>query len=198
LDSPAGSVAVTLAVPGPLNVANAAVAAAVALATGIEPEAVAHGLGAFVGAPRRFQVVATMNETTLVDDYAHLPAEVVATVVAAQSSGYERIAAVFQPHRVTRTEALAPQFADAFDGVTELIVTDIYTAGEPNPHATTGELVADAVRGRRGGPRVTYVATLEDAAEVAAHWLGRFDLVLILGAGDVGRVIDLVRARVAS
>jgi UDP-N-acetylmuramate--alanine ligase len=189
LDWPGGSFAVHLRVPGELNVANAALTAAVGLACGLEADAVADGLGRFTGAPRRFEVVATRRGTTVVDDYAHLPAEVAATIAAARSSGFTRIAAVFQPHRVTRTVALAPQFAGAFAGVQSLVVTDIYSAGEPNPDRVTGELVADAVREGPAAPTVTYAPTLDEAVECLRERVGECDLILVLGAGDVAAVI---------
>jgi UDP-N-acetylmuramate--alanine ligase len=179
-------------VPGALNVQNAAVAAAVAAACGIDDGAIAAGLGAFHGAPRRFERRGTLQGTTIVEDYAHLPDEVAATVAAARASGFARIGAVFQPHRITRTEAIGASFAGAFAGVESLVVTDVYASGEANPRQVTGALVADAVRDGRDAPTVRYVTTLEEAAAAVEPWLGSIDLLLVLGAGDVGRVAELL------
>lgn len=192
LVTPTVEIEIELAVPGAHNVANAAVAASMALVRGIDAAAVQSGLGDFVGAPRRFEYRGDIRGTTIVDDYAHLPAEVAETIATARSAGFQRLAVVFQPHRVTRTLALAPDFAGVFDGVERVIVTDIYTAGESNPDGVTGEIVARAVRGGSTPPAVTYEATLEGAAASAAALLGDVDALLILGAGDVGRVIDLL------
>ena len=188
---------VALAVPGAFNVANAAVVAAVARARGLSADAVTRGLASFPGAPRRFEVRGQWHGTTVVDDYAHLPGEVSATIEAARTAGYERIGAIFQPHRVTRTVALAPQFRDAFDGVTSLLVTDVYSSGEPNPLGVTGELIATAVRVGARAPLVAYTPSLAEATERAAAWVGDYDLVLILGAGDVSTIADLLVTKFA-
>jgi UDP-N-acetylmuramate--alanine ligase len=184
--APEGSLEVRLRVPGAHNVTNAAVVAAVALRDGVGVDAVHDGLARFAGAPRRFEVVGVLNGAVVVDDYAHLPDEVAATVAAARAVGYHHVVAVFQPHRVSRTKALAAEFADAFDGVDHLVVTDIYRAGEANPDALTGEVVARAVATSPRGPNVVYRATLDDALEALRDASRGADCVLVLGAGDVG------------
>jgi UDP-N-acetylmuramate--alanine ligase len=188
---------VTLGVPGALNVANAAVAGALAWRCGIESAAIVQGLTNFAGVSRRFESRGTLRGTDIVDDYAHLPAEVAATIGAARTMGYREIVAIFQPHRVTRTMALARSFPGAFDGLSELFVTNIYTSGEDNPQAVTGELVANAVAASATFP-VHYVSELTDAAHELATRLGRADLILVLGAGDVDQVIDLLHDQVDS
>jgi UDP-N-acetylmuramate--alanine ligase len=123
--------------------------------------------------------------TTVIVDYAHLPSEVANAILAARASGFTRVGAVFQPHRVTRTTKLAPEFAASFDGLQALVVTDIYRAGEANPEGVTGELVARAVGAHHGAPPVRYVGELDAARAIARSWLGEMDAVLLLGAGDV-------------
>ncbi len=192
LELPHGALDVSLRVPGTLNVANAATAAVLAHECGVDAEAIIEGLATFGGAPRRFERRAAIEGVDVVDDYAHLPLEVRETIAAARAAGYTSIVAVFQPHRVTRTRALAPDFADAFEGVRDLIVTDIYTAGEPNPDGINGSLVADAVSRGQKPPRVSYVPSLDDAGRVVASRLAGADLILLLGAGNVTDVLATV------
>ena len=182
---------VELRVPGAHNIANAAVAAVLALQLGVEPEAVRRGLAAFSGAPRRFELRGRWRGATVIDDYAHLPGEIAATVAAARDLGYERLAAVFQPHRVTRTAALADDYAPAFDALSCVVITDIYRAGEENPEGLTGEVVAGPIR-RRGASPVYYGATLADAAAELREHAGDVEALLVLGAGDVTGVLDFL------
>lgn len=197
LATPFGACHVSLNVPGSLNAANAAVAATLALARGVAPDAVRSGLRRFRGAPRRFSVLGNYLGTTIVEDFAHLPEEVAATIQAAVESGFADIVAVFQPHRVTRTLARGAQFAGAFGGVRALIVTDLYSAGEPNPSGVTGELVADAVAEGPNAPVVTYAASLDLATEIAARHVGHCELLIVCGAGDVGAVAHNLTGRYA-
>lgn len=187
-----GVVSIRLHVPGSLNVANAAVAAVLAREWGISPDAIVTGLANFRGAPRRFERRASIGAVDVVDDYAHLPLEVHETIRAARAAGYQSIVAVFQPHRVTRTQALAPEFAGAFAGVRSLVVTDIYRAGEANPDNVDGSLVANAVSEGPDAPDVLYVADLQEAGRALTALLGGADLLLVLGAGDVTKVLDYV------
>jgi len=187
-------VKVRLQVPGSLNVANAAVAAVLARECGIPSDAIVAGLAQFRGAPRRFERRASIRGVDVVDDYAHLPLEVHETIRAARAAGYKSIVAVFQPHRVTRTTALAPEFAGAFAGVRDLVVTDIYRAGEPNPDNIDGSLVANAVRDGVDAPEVLYVGEMDEAGRTIATLLAGADLLLVLGAGDVTKVLDYVVA----
>jgi UDP-N-acetylmuramate--alanine ligase len=185
---------VRVGAPGRHNVANAAVAAAAALARGVEPGAIAAGLGGFAGVPRRFEFRGEVLGATMVDDYAHLPGEVAAVVAAARAGGWGRIVAVFQPHRYTRTAALADAFAAAFDGVDAVVVTDVYAAGEPPIPGVSGRLVADAVAAHRGGPPVTYVKERSELVAVVTSLLEDGDLVLTMGAGDLTTLPDELRA----
>lgn len=180
---------IDLAVTGRHNLANAAVAAALALAVGVEATQVTEGLARFRGAPRRFEHVATWRGIDVVDDYAHLPGEIAASVEAAHAANYEKVVAVFQPHRVTRTLSVGADFAPAFDLLDEVIITDVYTAGEANPDGVTGELVANFVNDR-GRTRAHYAPTLFEAARALEQHAPPADLILILGAGDVTRVLD--------
>jgi UDP-N-acetylmuramate--alanine ligase len=179
---------VTLSVTGAHNVANAAVVAVLALSLGQSSATVRDGLARFQGAPRRFEFVGTWKGVEVFEDYAHLPGEIAATLAATRASGYERITAVFQPHRITRTLSLGESFATAFDEAANVIVTDIYSAGEPNPDAVTGELVATAIRERRTSS-VTYCASLTDVPAVLDTLRENSDVIVLLGAGDVAHVV---------
>lgn len=181
---------VELQVTGEHNVANAAVVATLALELGVELDAVTTGLRSFQGAPRRFQPRGTWHGIDLYEDYAHLPGEVVATIRATRAAGYERVGIVFQPHRVTRTLNLVHDFSGAFAGVSQLVVTDIYTAGESNPAGVTGQIVSEAVERHSGSPVTHYIALLDDVPALIEGWVGKVDVVLFVGAGDVAGVID--------
>ncbi len=181
---------VELGVTGYHNVANAAVVAVLAKQLGVPDEALLEGLAEFRGAPRRFEFLRRWGNADVYEDYAHLPGEISATLQAAHSAGYLDIVAVFQPHRVTRTTSLASAFGEAFEGAREVIVTDIYDAGEANPLGVTGEIVADAIRERNDDTHVLYAARLPEVLERLERVRERCDVILLLGAGDIAAQIN--------
>lgn len=187
-----GAFEIELAVTGEHNVANAAVVAALALELGVAGEAVLEGLQTFRGAPRRFQYLGQWRGVDVYEDYAHLPGEIRATLAATRAAGYERIAAVFQPHRVTRSVRLQPEFVPAFDDAALVVITDIYDAGEANPTHATGEPLAQLVHRREPGRPSAYAATFDEVAAVLETWHDRSDVVLLLGAGDIAQVAGLL------
>ena len=134
----------------------------------------------------------------MVDDYAHLPTEVEAALDAARSRGPERLIAVFQPHRYSRTEQLWSTFSDSFTEADVLFVTDIYSSGEERRAGITGELVANAVRSAHPGADVRYVPELHDVVLALTDELRPGDLCLTLGAGDLtnipGQVVAALEA----
>ena len=184
-----------LPVPGLHNARNAAAAAAVAVHAGAKPPDVAGALARFGGVARRFEHRGRVGGVVLVDDYAHLPTEVVATLETARSGGFTRIVAVFQPHRFSRTEALWSSFGGAFDGSDVLYVTDVYPSGEAPRPGVSGRLVVDAVLRDRPGMDVRYVARREDLVAALASELRDGDLCLTMGAGDLTAVPDQLRVR---
>jgi UDP-N-acetylmuramate--alanine ligase len=190
----AETVEVHVGTPGMHNVRNAALAATVALVRGVEPAVVASSLARFAGVPRRFEFRGEYAGATVVDDYAHLPGEVAAMVTAARSGGFRRVVAVFQPHRYSRTAALAGSFAGAFDGADLVVVTDVYGAGERPLPGVTGRLVADAVAAAPGAPEVRYVKDRREVAATVAELVRPGDLVLTMGAGDLTSLADELRA----
>ncbi len=185
---------VRLETPGRHNVANAALAMAAALEIGAPFEAAAAALARFAGAPRRYEHRGEAGGVRFVDDYAHLPGEVAAILATARLGGHRRVVAVFQPHRFTRTAALAGQFAHAFDGADVLVVTDVYPAGEPPIAGVSGRLVADAVAAANPGLALHYAPTRDELASVVASLLEPGDLCLTLGAGDLTALPDELMA----
>ena len=127
---------------------------------------------------------------TFVDDYAHLPTEVRAALATARSGGWSRVVAVFQPHRFSRTAALATAFGTAFSDADVLVVTDVYSAGERAVPGVSGRLVADAVRAQDPRLPVTYVAGWEELRLTVGAELRPGDLCLTLGAGDLTTLPD--------
>jgi len=189
LESSSERLHVSLRVTGEHNVTNAAVAAVLARSLGIDGSDVEAGLANFVGAPRRYQYRGAWRGVDVYEDYAHLPGEIAATLAATFATGYERVSVVFQPHRVTRTLALLETFAPAFRGARHVVVTDLYSAGEDNPNGVTGEVVAQSLRRYDSSQEILYVATLGDVAGVLQGLVADSDVILVLGAGDVGSVI---------
>jgi UDP-N-acetylmuramate--alanine ligase len=183
--------AIELPVPGRHNALNAAGAAATALELGAPFDAVARALRGFGGVARRFEFRGEIGGVTLVDDYAHLPSEIVAALKAAREGEWRRVVAVFQPHRYTRTARLWRDFADAFVDADAVVLTDVYAAGEAPQPGVSGRLVLRAVLDAHPATPVTY---LPRRADVVAHALGLArsgDVVLTLGAGDLTTVPDV-------
>jgi UDP-N-acetylmuramate--alanine ligase len=126
----------------------------------------------------------------VVDDYAHLPTEVRAALATAKAGGWSRVVAVFQPHRFSRTAAVATQFGPAFADADALVVTDVYGAGEQPVPGISGRLVADAVREQDPRLPVTYAPGWEELRREVSAILQPGDLCLTLGAGDLTTLPD--------
>jgi UDP-N-acetylmuramate--alanine ligase len=130
-----------------------------------------------------------------VDDYAHHPTEVAATIDAARAWAPGRVVVVFQPHLYTRTEALAHGFGRALAAADEVVVTEIYAAREEPVEGVTAQLIVNAVSERRPGMPLAYQPTLDAAARYLSGRVRRGDLVLTVGAGDVRKVGDMLLER---
>jgi UDP-N-acetylmuramate--alanine ligase len=196
LEMPDGSsVVAELAAPGLHNVRNAAVASVMASLIGVTNDEITEGLAHFAGVPRRFEFRGSADDITFVDDYAHLPSEVSATVEAAMSGGFSRVICVFQPHRYTRTQAIASEFAGSFGLADHVVVTPIYSSGEEPIPGVTGRLVSDAVSMGRPEGTVTYVENERDVADVVDAILMPGDLCLTMGAGDLTALPDQILRR---
>jgi UDP-N-acetylmuramate--alanine ligase len=175
---------VQLRVPGVHNVSNALAAMAVGLELDIEFAAIRTALGEFSGVARRFQVKGSPRDIMVVDDYAHHPAEIQATLKAARDGFGRRLIAIFQPHRYSRTQRLLPEFASAFDVADQVIITGIYPAGEAPIAGVSGRQIADGVVGRKG-PEVLYVERKEEIPDRVVELARPGDLVITMGAGDI-------------
>jgi UDP-N-acetylmuramate--alanine ligase len=187
-----------LPVPGRHNVANALAAIGVGLDLEIPFVTIVKALAGFSGVQRRFQVRGEVGGVLVVDDYGHHPAEIRATLAAARAGFDRRIVTVFQPHRYTRTQHLRGEFVTAFNQADVLLVLDIYPAGEAAIPGVTADDLAEGIRAH-GHRHVTYVGG--DRAAVIDHLIDdvrRGDLVLTLGAGDVGLLGPELLGRLAT
>ncbi len=176
-------VAVMVPKPGAHIARNAAGVVALLAELGHDAAAMAAGLASYQGVRRRFEVRGTVGGVTLVDDYAHHPTEIAATIAAGRHGGWDRVWAVFQPHRYTRTADLAGEFGAPLAAADGVVVTDVYSAGEAPIPGVTGRLVDQAVRA--AGGVVDYVPGLMDTMPWVLERAGEGDLVLLLGAGDI-------------
>lgn len=185
---------VQLRVPGLHNVSNALAAIAVGLELEIEFAEIRTALGEFSGVARRFQVRGSPQDIMVVDDYAHHPAEIQATLQAARAGFERRLIAVFQPHRYTRTFRLLPEFASAFDLADQVIITEIYPAGEAPIVGVSGRQLADVVASRKG-PQVLYVERKEEIPDRVVDLARPGDLVITMGAGDIWKASEQIVGR---
>ncbi len=174
--------------PGRHNMANATAAIAVADALGLDADAAAVALSQFKGARRRFTHVGDVAGVTVVDDYGHHPTEVRATLAAAAELPFKRIVCVFQPHRYSRTQALAAEFGTAFDQADVLRVMDVFGAGEMPIPGVSGKTVVESVRHTGNVADVVYVPNRRHLIESLCDLVRPGDLLITQGAGDVTSV----------
>ena len=185
---------VELTVPGFHNARNAAMAIATVEALGGDPSKAAHALESFPGVGRRFELLGEHRGVTIVDDYAHHPSEVVATLAAArQRFAGRRIVAVFQPHLYSRTRSMGSQFGIALSVADLTVVTDVYPAREAPIEGVTGEIVVRAAR--RAGAAVEWVPDKADLVSHLEDLATAGDVVITLGAGDITDVGPALIAR---
>lgn len=190
LVGPHATVEVHLPKPGKHIASNATGVLALLSANGFDMSDAAAALSSFKGVRRRYEVTAKVGGVTIVDDYAHHPTEVAATIAAARSGASGRVIAVFQPHRYTRTADLGPDFGEPLALADATFVTDVYAAGERPVIGVSGRLVAEATEAAGGD--VTYSQRLADIAPLVAAVARDGDVVLLMGAGDVNSIGDEV------
>ena len=174
--------------PGRHNMLNASAALTAAFVLGLDTDAAARALSTFEGVRRRFTHVGDVDGITLVDDYGHHPTEVRATLHAAKSLDFERVVTVFQPHRYTRLQALADDFADAFADADVVMLIDVFPAGEMPIPGVTSKMLADKVAERHPDKSVFYVPDHASLMELLDEQLRPHDLFITMGAGDVTTV----------
>ena len=190
--------ALSLAIGGRHNLLNALGAAAAARALGVEWSAVEQAVGAFRGVSRRFELVGRAEGVVVIDDYAHHPTEIAATLAAARAMfPRSRLVAVFQPHLYSRTRDLADDFGRALAAADVVWVTDVFPAREAPIVGVTGALVADAARAH-GAREVRYLEELDDVPAALGGHLRPGDLLLTLGAGSVDVVGPAVLGRLGA
>jgi len=174
-----------LRIPGSHNILNALAAIAVADELGIEPRVVQETLRDFRGAERRFQIIGEFNGVTVIDDYAHHPTEIRATLAAARDRYPKRaLWAVFQPHTFSRTRALLEEFARAFDDADHVIVTEIFAARETETLGVSGRDVVARMSHRDA----RFIANMDGVVEYITQHTRAGDVLITLGAGDVNQV----------
>jgi UDP-N-acetylmuramate--alanine ligase len=190
----ARSAEVALRVPGLHNVRNALAAVAAGLALGAGPADLARGVSAFAGVERRFERLGEAGGVLVVDDYAHHPTEIAATLAAArQAYPGRRVVAAFQPHLFSRTRDFQREFGAALAAADVVFLTDIYPAREQPLPGVTAALVQDALRAAGGEAR--WLGGRGALAEALAGEVREGDVVLTLGAGDVTRTGPELLAR---
>jgi len=184
-----------LSVPGTHNVLNALAALGVSLDTGIPFATAREALEDFTGVERRFETLGVEQDIMVIDDYAHHPTEVVATLAAARSALGRRLTVIFQPHLYSRTQLLMAQFARAFREADSVVITDIYGAREKPLPGVDARALAEAIARNEQGKQVEYIGSKEAIVERVLETARPGDAVLTMGAGDIREVGEsLVRA----
>lgn len=171
--------------PGRHNALNAAGVLSVVWALGEDVSRAAEGLAGYSGVRRRFDLVGEVCGVTVVDDYAHHPTEVAATIEAAKALSFDRVMVLFQPHRYTRTQTLAKEFAHAFDRADALMVMDVYSAGEAPIEGVSGQTIVDCVNALGDAGKAVYLPSKDETVEAVLDAVRPGDLLITMGAGDV-------------
>jgi UDP-N-acetylmuramate--alanine ligase len=179
-----------LRVPGRHNIQNALAAIAIGLRLGLSFKGIADALWSFEGVQRRFQILGEVNGVRVVDDYAHNPSKIRAALHAARTGSRRRVVAVFQPHRYSRTRFLFNEFTGAFNDADVLVITDIYSAGEPPVVGIRSEILADAIAKATPHLKVVHIPRCDDVLPYLLKTSEDGDLVITLGAGDICKVAE--------
>ena len=188
---------VQLNVPGEHNVLNAMAAFVTASYLGVETETIVSTLREYSGANRRFDYIGTTeNGVKIIDDYAHHPTEIKATLAAARNVKHNKLWLIFQPHTYTRTKALFDEFVDAFEDTDVVILTDIYAAREKDVYNISSYKLVTAIKAKHPDKAVYYVKDFEDIVRYIEKFAGKDDIVMTMGAGDVYKVGDMLLHKV--
>jgi UDP-N-acetylmuramate--alanine ligase len=185
---------VALNIPGKHNVLNATAALGAGIALGLNPNQLILGLSKFQGVRRRFELKGTVNGVRVFDDYAHHPTEVSATITTAKDVvGQGKIIVIFQPHRYSRTLAFAEGFAESLSTADQVILLDIYGAGEESIPGASSSVIAKQIRDI--GTKVDFEPSIVAAIELAVAGATPNDLIITMGAGDVTSLGKEILAR---
>ena len=184
---------IVLHIPGIHNVSNSLAAAVAAWNLGADPDAIKAGLDRFTGTGRRFEKKGIVRGAKLIDDYAHHPTEVKATLSAARIVAGEsgRIIAIFQVHTYTRALLFDHAFASSLSEADDIIVSDIYAARENDPGTVSGKTLTELFVS--GGLNARYFGGFDEIAEYVSSVMKDGDVVITLGAGDVNKVLKLIK-----
>ncbi len=180
---------IRLNVPGIHNVSNSLAAIAACSLSGCSPASAARALQKYGGTSRRFEIKGVSDGVTVIDDYAHHPSEVAATLKAACKYSHSRIWCIFQPHTYSRTKSLMNDFITSFDNADFLILTDIYAARETDTGEVSSSMLAEKMA--LAGKRAIYIKDFADIVEYLDKNVDAGDLVITMGAGDVCKVGDM-------
>ncbi len=185
--------AFSLLIPGIHNVLNAVAAIAACDKMGIPRESIRKGLAEYPGTDRRFEYRGTLNGVRIVDDYAHHPSEIRATLLAAKSQPHKKLWVIFQPHTYSRTKAFLPEFAEALSLADSVILTDIYAARETD---NLGISPRDIVSGlQKLHTESRYIGPFQEIEEFVKKNCAQGDLLITMGAGDVVTIADELLAK---
>ncbi|MEW8956052.1 UDP-N-acetylmuramate--L-alanine ligase [Clostridium sp.] len=180
---------ISLKVPGKHNILNALSAIGASLVLNIPNEAIVSGLKNFGNAHKRFEFKGEKDSVTVIDDYAHHPSEIKATLESVKNMNYNKIYCVFQPHTYTRTHSLFNDFVESFNDCDELILLDIYAAREKDTGIVSSEMLGDKIREK--GLKCINAKSHEDAMKYVSSKLNKGDLLITVGAGDVVKVGEM-------
>ena len=171
--------------PGLHNCLNATAVLTLAYVLGLPCDEAAQAISSFAGVHRRFELVGEVDGVRVIDDYGHHPTEIAATLAAAKSLGFKRVRVAFQPHRYSRTESLAAEFGPAFDNADELVVLNVFAAGEVPIPGVSGKTVFNAVLAHRPDAQASYMPDRHTVVDHMVKTARPGDLIITMGAGDV-------------
>jgi UDP-N-acetylmuramate--alanine ligase len=181
----------TLSLHGIHNVKNACAACAVALELGVDMKSIQGALARFWGVGRRFDVKGVKGGVTVIDDYAHHPSEIRATLAAARSAGFKRVIAVFQPHLYSRTRDFMDDFSLSLADADEVVVTGIYKSREEPISGVAASTIVEKIM-ERGHGHARYIENVDSIAGIVTATLRSGDAVVVMGAGDVGKICSTI------
>ncbi|MDD4376980.1 MAG: UDP-N-acetylmuramate--L-alanine ligase [Eubacteriales bacterium] len=184
---------IQLSVPGEHNILNAVAAFSCCHQLGVPVNVIVETLENFKGTQRRFDIVGKTEKcVTVVDDYAHHPTEIKATLSAAQNIPHNDLWCIFQPHTYTRTLALFDEFAESFEQADKLVLAEIYAAREKNIHKISSKELADKIKKAHPDKDVIYMEDFEEIADLVRKNTRENDLVITMGAGDIYKVGEMI------